>query len=57
MEIKKWYRMEVEYNFNDLRVLIQTQSIREKKVLFQKKIKGHYRGTIGFATNGKYIYD
>lgn len=48
----KWYRIQVEYNFEIVKVFIQTEQIREHKVLFNRKLKGLHRGTIGFATNG-----
>jgi len=48
----KWYRFQVDYNFEIVKVFIQTEQIREHKVLFKRKLKGFHRGTIGFATNG-----
>jgi len=51
-EIYKWYRVEVDYNFENIRVKIQTDQIREKKVVFETKMYGLHRGSIGFATNG-----
>jgi hypothetical protein len=54
IEIKKWYRVEVDYNFEKVEVRIQTGNIREKKVLIETKLSGLHRGSVGFATNGKY---
>lgn len=53
IEIKKWYRVEVDYNFEKVEVRIQTGNIREKKVLIETKLSGLHRGSVGFATNGK----
>ncbi len=50
---KTWYRFKVDYNFEKIKVSVQTSDIREHKVLFNKKLKGLNRGTIGFASKGK----
>jgi len=47
------YRFTVDYNFEKVKITVQTNHIREHKVLIDQKVKGLHRGTIGFATKGK----
>lgn len=48
----EWYRVKVDYNFDKIKVYIQSGNVRENKLLFNKELKGVTRGTIGFATKG-----
>jgi len=50
-----WYRVQVDYNFQDIKMTIQSDEIREHKVIFKRRLFGLHRGTIGFATRGKLI--
>ncbi len=57
LDTDTWYRVEVSYNFEDIEVKIQTENIREKKVLFKRKVEGLHRGSCGFATNGNIYFN
>lgn len=53
-KLKTWYRVNVHYNFKNVKLTIQDNEIREHKVFMNvKKVIGLHRGTIGFATKGK----
>jgi len=49
-----WYRIKVDYNFEKIVVYIQSDNIREHKVLFEQDLTGLSRGTIDFATKGNF---
>ncbi len=51
LEVKIWYRVEIDYNFEKLEVRIQNNNIREKKVFCKRNVKGLSRGTVAFSTN------
>jgi len=44
--------MTIDYNFENVKIMVQSHTIREHKVLIKKKVTGLHRGTIGFATKG-----
>ena len=50
--IDKWYRVQIVLEFDEIKVLIQNDKIREKKLIFNKKVEGISRGSLAFATNG-----
>ena len=50
-----WYRVRVDYNFEQIKITIQSDEIREHKVLFDRKLQGLHRGTIGWGSKGIYI--
>ena len=53
--LNKWYRVTVSFNFEKVFITVQSDEIREHKVLFDQKIQGLHRGTVAFATKGKYF--
>ena len=52
LKLNTWYRITVDCNFDDVKITMQTDNIREHKVLFEQKLEGLHRGTIAFAAKG-----
>ena len=51
-EFDKWYRITVILDFNNFKLFIQNDKIRQHKLIFKKQILELNRGTLAFATNG-----
>jgi len=50
--LDKWYRIQIVLEFDQVKMFIQNDKIRENKLIFNKEILGLSRGGLGFATNG-----
>jgi len=50
--IKKWYKISILMNFDQISVYLQSDNLRMNELLFDTKMGDIYRGTVGFGANG-----
>jgi len=55
ISLNTWYRVRVNYEYESIKVTMQSANIIEYKKIFKTTLKNIHRGTIGFATKGKLL--
>jgi len=50
--VDKWYRIKIVQNFDQIKVFIQNDKIRENKMVFNREMVGISRGSVVIANNG-----
>lgn len=56
-KMNKWYRFKCSYDSENIRFYIQSDNIREQKLFFKATLKGISRGSMGFATKGRVLFN